>query len=115
MGGYTASALSYMLENLAKPVIVTGSQLPFFQALSDGRRNFLGAVVFASLPDVAEVCVYFGDKLLRGCRTSKTDSACMHAFTSPNYPELAEIGTDIKVYHSRLQDFPRGRFRMQPL
>merc|ERR1712203_625727 len=68
---YTASALSFMLEQLAKPVIVTGSQIPFGEVISDARQNFLGSVVFAGLADIAEVCVFFAGSLLRGNRAQK--------------------------------------------
>lgn len=109
---YTASALSFMLEELAKPVVVTGSQLPFFEPLSDARQNFLGAVVFAGLADICEVCVFFSHRLLRANRTRKVDATALQAFVSPSYPNLAELGTYVDLHHTRLHRPPRGRFRL---
>lgn len=68
---YTASSLSFMLEQLAKPVIITGSQVPFFEPLTDARTNLLGAVAFASSADLCEVCVFFQSNLLRGNRSPR--------------------------------------------
>lgn len=112
---YTASVLSFMLENLSKPIVVTGSQLPFFETLSDARQNFLGAVVFAGLADISEVGLFFNGQLMRGNRTNKCHSAMLNAFISPKYPPLAEVGTDLHVYRRRLRDPPRGRFRLQTI
>ncbi|MES2134361.1 MAG: type I asparaginase [Bacteroidota bacterium] len=98
---YTASALSFMLENLAKPVILTGSQLPIGIIRTDGKENLITAIEIASArknnkPVVTEVCVYFEYKLYRGNRTYKYNSAHFDAFKSPNYPALAEAGVDIQ-------------------
>ena len=94
---YTASALSFMLENLTKPVIMTGSQLPIGDLRTDARENLITAIHIASLrkddkPVIAEVCLYFEYKLYRGNRTTKVNSEDFNAFTSPNYPPLAESG-----------------------
>jgi L-asparaginase len=98
---YTASALSFMLENLAKPVILTGSQLPIGIIRTDGKENLITAIEIAAAqknnkPVVAEVCVYFEYKLYRGNRTYKYNSAHFDAFKSPNYPALAEAGVNIQ-------------------
>lgn len=98
---YTASALSFMLENLAKPVILTGSQLPIGIIRTDGKENLITAIEIAAAqknnkPVVSEVCVYFEYKLYRGNRTYKYNSAHFDAFKSPNYPALAEAGVDIQ-------------------
>jgi len=98
---YTASALSFMLENLAKPVILTGSQLPIGIIRTDGKENLITAIEIASAqknnkPVVSEVCVYFEYKLYRGNRTYKYNSSHFDAFKSPNYPSLAEAGVDIQ-------------------
>jgi len=98
---YTASALSFMLENLNKPVILTGSQLPLGMIRTDGRENFITAIEIASakkngLPVVPEVSIYFEDNLLRGNRTSKLNAENFDAFYSGNYPPLAEVGVRIK-------------------
>lgn len=98
---YTASALSFMLENLAKPVILTGSQLPIGIIRTDGKENLITAIEIAAAqknnkPIVSEVCVYFEYKLYRGNRTYKYNSAHFDAFKSPNYPDLAEAGVSIQ-------------------
>ena len=98
---YTASALSFMLENLNKPVILTGSQLPLGEIRSDGRENFITAIEIAATsedetPVVPEVCIYFENRLLRGNRTLKYNAENFNAFISPNYPALAEVGISIK-------------------
>lgn len=99
---YSASALSFMLENLAKPVIFTGSQLPIGDLRTDAKENLITAIQIASLqnknkPIVAEVGLYFEYKLYRGNRTTKISAEHFNAFASPNYPELAESGVDLKV------------------
>ena len=97
---YTASALSFMLEGLHKPVILTGSQLPIGLPRTDGRENLLSAVEIAcargiDAPMVQEVAVYFGSSLYRGNRTHKASAESMQAIISPNLPALAEAGVDI--------------------
>lgn len=97
---FTASALSFMLENLAKPVILTGSQLPIGTIRTDGKENLITAIEIAGAklkgkPLVNEVCIYFEYKLYRGNRTLKYNSEHFDAFKSPNYPHLAEAGVDI--------------------
>lgn len=98
---YTASALSFMLENLSKPVVLTGSQLPMGVVRTDGRENFLAAIEIAAAKDddmaiVPEVCIFFQDQLLRGNRTTKFDAENFNAFASTNYPALADVGVHIK-------------------
>lgn len=98
---YTASALSFMLENLNKPVILTGSQLPLGMIRSDGRENFVTAIEIAAsqedeTPIVPEVAIYFEDQLMRGNRTTKYNAEHFEAFRSPNYPALADVGVYIK-------------------
>lgn len=104
---FTASALSFMLENLNKPVILTGSQLPIGIIRTDGKENLITAIEIAGTqikgkPVVNEVCIYFEYKLYRGNRTFKYNSAHFDAFKSPNYPALAEAGVDIKYNNSAL-------------
>lgn len=102
---YSASALSFMLENLTKPVIFTGSQLPIGSLRTDAKENLISAVELASAyndghPIVPEVCIFFQNKLFRGNRTSKYNAEEFKAFQSYNYPPLAEIGVHIKYnYH----------------
>lgn len=98
---YTASAMSFMLENLNKPVILTGSQLPLGMIRTDGRENFITAIEIAAAmedetPVVPEVAVYFENQLMRGNRTIKYNAEHFEAFHSPNYPELANAGVYIK-------------------
>jgi L-asparaginase len=98
---YTASALSFMLENLNKPVILTGSQLPLGMIRSDGRENLVTAIEIAAsqideTPVVPEVCIYFENRLLRGNRTFKYNADNFDAFHSGNFPALAEVGVNIK-------------------
>ena len=99
---YSASALSFMLENLNKPVIFTGSQLPIGDLRTDAKENLITAIQIASLqnknkPVINEVCLYFEYKLYRGNRTTKINAEHFNAFTSPNYPALAESGVHLKI------------------
>lgn len=94
---YTASALSFMLENLAKPVILTGSQLPLFETRNDARENLINAILIAGNYRIPEVCIYFNNKLFRGNRSKKIDASSFEAFASPNFPTLGKIGTEIRV------------------
>ena len=99
---YSASALSFMLENLAKPVIFTGSQLPIGDLRTDAKENLITAIQIASLkqkgkPVFREVCLYFEYKLYRGNRTTKINAEHFNAFRSPNFPPLAESGVHLRV------------------
>jgi L-asparaginase len=99
---YSASALSFMLENLNKPVIFTGSQLPIGDLRTDAKENLITAIQIASLQIknkavITEVGLYFEYKLYRGNRTTKINAEHFNAFASPNYPELAESGVHLKV------------------
>jgi L-asparaginase len=94
---YTASALSFMLENLGKPVIVTGSQIPIAELRSDGQVNLLNALYVAANYPIPEVTLFFNNKLLRGNRSRKVDADGFDAFGSPNFPVLLEAGINIKV------------------
>ncbi len=107
---YTASALSFMLENLGKPVILTGSQLPIGLLRTDGRENLITAIEIAAaleegLPMVPEVCIYFDNQLTRGNRTTKHSAEHFDAFISPNYPPLAEVGLHLK-FNTHLIRYP---------
>lgn len=93
---YTASAISFMLENLAKPVIFTGSQIPIGVLRTDGRENLVSAIEIAASAIVREVCIYFQNALLRANRTIKYNAEHFDAFRSPNFPPLAEAGITIK-------------------
>lgn len=94
---YTASALSFMLEDLSKPVIVTGSQIPLAELRSDGQVNLLNALYIAANYPIAEVGLFFNNRLLRGNRSRKVDADGFSAFDSPNYPPLLEAGINIRL------------------
>ncbi|GGB77302.1 asparaginase [Dyadobacter sediminis] len=112
---YTASALSYLLEDLNKPVILTGAQLPIGVARSDARENVITALELASarnsegLPVISEVCVYFNSMLLRGNRSKKQESSNFNAFHSENYPYLANAGVRIEYNWPYIKPFEPGK------
>jgi L-asparaginase len=94
---YTASALSFMLQNLSKPVIVTGSQIPLSQLRSDGQINLLNSLYIAANYPISEVSLFFNNKLYRGNRTTKAHADGFDAFVSPNYPCLMEADINIRL------------------
>mgnify|MGYP003587628751 CR=1 FL=1 len=101
---YTASVLSFMLENLNKPVILTGSQLPLGVVRTDGRDNIINSIEMAAAKDdetplIPEVCICFENKLFRGNRTNKYNAENFEAFVSGNYPALAKVGVYIRYKH----------------
>ncbi len=117
---YTASALSFMLENLAKPVIFTGSQLPIGVLRTDGKENLITSIEIAAAknelnePMISEVCIYFDFKLLRANRAVKRHSDHFSAFHSPNFPLLAKAGVDIKYFHENLwKQTPKEKLKMR--
>ncbi len=109
---YTASALSFMLEGLNKPVILTGSQIPFCEIRNDARDNLITAVMIAGHYYIPEVCLYFGNKLLRGNRSTKVSAFALDAFESPNYPPIGSAGVDIVVNESRYTGQKRDELRL---
>lgn len=111
---YTASALSFLLQNLGKPVVITGSQLPIYQPRTDAVLNFINALYIAgykvtNLPLVPEVAICFGDALLRGNRTTKISTARWQGFDTPNYQRLGKIGEHIVIDKSLLRQPPGER------
>ena len=106
---YSASALSFMIQGLHKPIIFTGSQLPIGVIRTDGKENLITAIEIAAAKDsngesiIQEVAVYFEYSLYRGNRSSKVSSNQFEAFKSPNYPELAIAGVNIKYKWSALK------------
>ena len=111
---YSASALSFMLEDLNKPVIFTGAQLPIGALRTDGKENLITSIVLAGAkeygkPVVPEVCIYFESKLSRGNRTTKVNAEHFNAFQSANYPYLAKAGVHL-VYSREYIRYP-GKFR----
>ncbi len=124
---YTASALSFMLEDLSKPVILTGSQIPLCEVRSDGRENIITSLLIAASDEVQEVCLYFGGKLLRGNRATKYSADGLIAFVSPNCGSLADAGIEIvynrpllrrsekkKLHLQLLDDIPIGVLKVFP-
>lgn len=104
---YTSSALSFMLENLAKPVVFTGSQLPIGDLRTDAKENLITSIQVASLhekgkPVIKEVCLYFEYKLYRANRTTKINAEHFEAFASLNYPELLESGVHLNINYQNL-------------
>ena len=104
---YTASALSYMFENLDKPIVLTGAQLPIGILRTDGKENLITAIQIAAakkngMAIVPEVCVYFNSKLFRGNRISKRHADDFSAFSSVNYPSLANAGVEIKYFQENI-------------
>jgi L-asparaginase len=115
---FTASALSFMLENLGKPVILTGSQLPIGTIRTDGKENLITAIEIAAAkekgkPLVTEVCIYFEYQLYRGNRTHKYNAEHFQAFQSPNYPILAEAGVHLKYNHQALKKAGTKKLNVQ--
>lgn len=116
---YTASALSFMLQNLTKPVILTGSQLPIGQLRTDGKENLITSIEIAAARHqdgtavVPEVCIYFSGHLMRGNRTTKQSADEFNAFESFNYPHLADAGVQI-TYHEELIHRPNFNKPMVP-
>lgn len=112
---YTASALSFMLENLGKPVIITGSQIPLSEVRNDAIDNIATSLWLCAHQPIHEVCIYFNQSLLRGNRTQKINSEGFNAFDSPNYPHLATVGIDIKVHQHLLLKPVQKPFHLQTI
>jgi len=111
---YTASAISFMFENLNKPVIFTGSQLPIGDLRTDAKENLITAIQIATirngdLPKIGEVCLYFEYKLYRANRTTKVSAEQFEAFNSPNFPELGESGVHLNFNNNILRKVVRGQ------
>lgn len=114
---YTASGLSFLFENLAKPVVLTGSQLPLWHERSDARANLANALYLAGyraagLACVPEVSICFGHYLLRGNRARKVSTADLNGFESPHYPALAVLGERIEIRDYAVRPMPAGAFRV---
>jgi len=105
---YTASALPFMLQGLQKPVILTGSQIPLCEIRNDARRNLITSLIIATMENpenkgpIPEVCLYFGSRLLRGCRAVKMSAGDFEAFDSPNFPHLGTAGVKINIRWSQI-------------
>ncbi|MDC8830885.1 asparaginase [Alteromonas gilva] len=112
---YTASALSFMLEGLTKPVIVTGSQIPLAELRSDGQVNLLNALYIAANYPIAEVSLFFNNKLLRGNRSRKVDADGFDAFDSPNFPPLIEAGINIRLRAGQITQATDHKLSVNPV
>ncbi len=110
---YTSSALAFMFDNLSKPVVITGSQLPISHSRSDAPWNLNNAIHIAAysafgLPCIPEVVIVFADRIIRGCRASKVSSTDLAGFDSPNYPPLGRIGEHIRIRTDLVKPTPTG-------
>ena len=112
---YTASALSFMLEGLNKPVVFTGSQIPLSALRSDGIDNLVTSMLVATSEEVSEVCLYFGGELMRGNRVTKISADDLLAFSSPNYPRLADVGTSIVYRKKFLAEKTESSLKLQKI
>ncbi len=112
---YTASALSFMLENLNKPVILTGSQIPLSEARNDAMDNIVTSLWLCAHQPIPEVCIYLNHRLLRGNRTQKVSAQKFEAFDSPNFPHLATVGINTTLNQSLLLTTPEKPFHLQTL
>jgi len=115
---YTASALSFMLKNLSKPVVLTGSQLPIGEIRTDAKENLITALEIVATKNgdramVPEVSIYFDYQLFRGNRAIKYNSEKFEAFRSPNYHILAEAGVNLSFYSNYITELPLEKFRVQ--
>lgn len=110
---YTASALSFMLKNLGKPVILTGSQLPLNHPRTDAMRNIIDSLLYIQNHDIPEVCICFDRILMRGNRSRKLDASHIHAFMSPNYPVLGNSGFELSVHTQHLLKKPQAPFELE--
>lgn len=112
---YTASALSFVFENLSKPIIITGSQIPLSQLRTDARINLLNALYIAAHHPINEVCLFFNNQLFRGNRTTKQYADGFDAFVSPNYAPLLEAGIDIKKSSKLPNVLPKESLIVHPI
>lgn len=115
---YTASALSFILKNLGKPVVLTGSQLPIGEIRTDAKENLITALEIAATKKngkamVPEVCIYFDYQLFRGNRSMKYSAEKFEAFSSPNYPVLAEAGVHLTFFQNYILPVPTGKFHIK--
>lgn len=112
---YTASALSFMLENLNKPVILTGSQIPLSEIRNDAVENIITSIWLCAHMPLQEVCIYFQQTLLRGNRAQKVNAQAFKAFDSPNFPPLASVGSTIELKDNLLLKKKKAAFNLQTI
>ena len=104
---FSASALSFMFQNLGKPIVFTGSQIPLCEVRTDARENLITSLLIAAGEPIPEVCLFVGHRLLRGNRATKVSARQFLAFRSPNYPALGEAGVELTVHRQRFLPAPR--------
>src|SRR6185503_6221602 len=112
---YTASALPFMLHGLGKPVVITGSQIPLCEIRNDARENLITSLMIAADYAIPEVCLYFGGKLLRGCRSVKVSASGFAAFDSPNHLPLGTVGIDIEINWDLVRKARSGKIGVHDL
>ena len=112
---YSASALSFMLEGLDKPVVFTGAQIPLCELRSDGRDNLITSMMIAADGVIREVSLCFGDSILRGNRAIKYSADGMMAFTSPNFNRLGDAGITIEYNHASINEYEKTGLHSGPL
>ncbi len=112
---YTASALSFILGGVNKPIVLTGSQIPLFEVRSDGRENLITSLLIAGEGIANEVCLYFSGKLLRGNRAMKMSADGLVAFDSPNYPHIADVGITVRYNTAAIRQGNDGKISYTPL
>ncbi|QCI19057.1 asparaginase [Buchnera aphidicola] len=114
---YTASALSFILENLKKPIIITGSQIPISEIRSDGRQNLLNSLLVIAKYPINEVTLFFNHKLYRGNRTTKSNANGFNAFSSPNMSPLLEVGINVRYLYKNEYSIQKKKlkvYKIQP-
>jgi len=112
---YTASALAFLLPGLRKPVVVTGSQIPLCELRNDARENIVTSLMVARSPRLPEVCLCFGERILRGCRAVKISADGLNAFESPNFPPLGRAGISVEINHELARREPDGVDLLAPI
>ncbi|MDA7951408.1 MAG: asparaginase [Pirellulaceae bacterium] len=110
---YSASAVSFLLQDVTKPILFTGSQIPLSQLRNDASENLLASLLLAAEEELPEIGIFFGGQLFRGCRATKTDASSLQAFSSPNYPLLAEAGIQIRIHKEHLRKKGTGPLSME--
>lgn len=111
---YSASALSFMFENLEKPIVFTGSQVPLMEVRTDARENLITSLLIAANYSIPEVCLFADDRLLRGNRATKVSAQRFRAFSSPNYPPLGTAGVRLEIDRTLLRPRPEHSIRFTP-
>jgi L-asparaginase len=111
---YTASALAFLLPGLRKPVVVTGSQIPLCEVRTDARENIITSLMVATQPNLPEVCLCFGERILRGSRAVKVSADGLNAFDSPNFPPIGRAGIEVEISHELIRSVPADAGLLAP-